>query len=346
MIYMLGALVSLLMLGRLPDRLGFRVMLMVSIVLTIFGTVLSMFATGAGVLLVGRFIVGLAASIATPAGSAALRLVLPAHLRPRMSLIYSLVMALGFGLGPFTGGVLGQVAAEPLVTSYWPTVLCGILALVGLVLFVRDDRRGRARVAIGDILPKMTMPPVGTRMVFAVGCAGGFLGFSVFGLFATMVPLFVEQMMHLKGPMVSGVSIAAIFVFSALTQLSMQKAEAERTLRLGLAAFALCCLCLAVNLSLNMPVLFVLAVLGASVGHGMTLLGSMSLCNRIATVDNQAGLTATYMVVGYAGGVLSALGLGWGADRFGMQASVAGFCSIMIVSSVAVIVTSLVTSKR
>ena len=62
-IYMGGALCSLLFLGRLPDRAGFRKVMQTGLVLALFGTVISMLAWNMSSLIVGRIFVGIASSI-------------------------------------------------------------------------------------------------------------------------------------------------------------------------------------------------------------------------------------------------------------------------------------------
>lgn len=151
-----------------------------------------------------------------------------------------------------------------------------------------------------------------------------------------MVPLFIEDMMHLRGPLVSGISIAAIFLISSLTQLVLQKQPLGCVFRGGLVCFALCVVALFINLRLNAPWLFVLGAAVTSIGHGMSLLGSMSMVNAMATADNQAGLTATYMVSGYVGAVASSILMGFAADTYGMIAAVSGFCVVIFVLSLGI----------
>lgn len=167
-LYMVAALGALLMLGRLSDQLGYRRVLVGAIVLTLIGTLMSLAAQSLLVLVIGRMLVGVASSLATTAGASALRLVLPPERMPRMPLIYTLVLALGFGLGPFMGGVIGQVSARPLVDPYWPTVICGLIAWLGLWAFVPESRPRIGRVTLANVLPQLTLPPKGQRGAYLV----------------------------------------------------------------------------------------------------------------------------------------------------------------------------------
>ena len=80
-IYMGGALCSLLFLGRLPDRAGFRRVMQVGLALALLGTVISMLAWNMVSLGVGRVIVGVASSMLTTSATLGLaQLSRPGHL--------------------------------------------------------------------------------------------------------------------------------------------------------------------------------------------------------------------------------------------------------------------------
>jgi MFS family permease len=129
-VYMGGALCSLLFLGRLPDRAGFKTVMQAGLVLTLIGTLISMLAWNMSSLIVGRFIVGVASSMMTTSATMGMTaLSRPGHVQ-RVAMMIGFLMAFGFGLGPLVGGVMGQWAPWPLVTTYIPTLILGALGLV------------------------------------------------------------------------------------------------------------------------------------------------------------------------------------------------------------------------
>lgn len=132
-VYMGGALCSLLFLGRLPDRVGFKTVMQAGLVLTLIGTLISMLAWNMSSLIVGRFIVGVASSMMTTSATMGMTaLSRPGHVQ-RVAMMIGFLMAFGFGLGPLVGGVMGQWAPWPLVTTYIPTLILGALGLVVLL---------------------------------------------------------------------------------------------------------------------------------------------------------------------------------------------------------------------
>ena len=71
-VYMFGALFGLVFLGRLGDRMGHVATLFVALSLALAGSLLCMAAREMVVLGLGRFLVGIAGTMATSAGSAGL----------------------------------------------------------------------------------------------------------------------------------------------------------------------------------------------------------------------------------------------------------------------------------
>src|SRR5690606_40202755 len=119
---------------------------------------------------------------------------------------------------------------------------------------------------------------------------GAFSPFAVFGLYASLAPSFMEQMLPWNGPAISGTFIALILMLSATVQWF---ARALRPLQLVIWAMrALCvsCLLLLVTATTNSPWLFMLSVLTTAIGHGMGNLSGVAIVNRVSTGQTRAGL--------------------------------------------------------
>ncbi|GGA78618.1 MFS transporter [Nitratireductor aestuarii] len=331
-VYMLGALFGLLALGRLPDKLSHRLLLIGAIATSTLGTLLSMLASGLSTFLVARFLVGVAASLITIAGATALRDTVSETRKPKVPLILSLIFAAGFGVGPLIGGAIGQFAGNPLVIAFWPSLACGAIALFGLIMFFpeRDRATGRVALQAGDFIPRLTLPEPGRRLWFVLNCGAPLMGFTAFGFYASMSPLFVEATLHMTGPIVSGTSFAAFLVLSALLQLVIQRFDPGVTIPAGFVALALSYASVMINLDLNSPLIFAAGVVLTAFGHGCVVLGSMQRLTRGASSHNLSALTSTYMVVGYLSSVMGSLGLGWLANHLGVGRAVFVFGGVVI----------------
>ncbi|WP_417283638.1 MFS transporter [Comamonas sp.] len=338
-LYMAGGLCSLLFLGRLPDRVGFKRVLLVFLALTLLGTLVSMLAWDKSSLIVGRFMVGVSSSLITISGTLGLTALLSRDGQSspqRVAMLASFLNVFGFGLGPLIGGVLGQWGPQPLLTAYIPTL---ILGLVGMAAIYKLELPGHAHHAAHgqgvlrwqDCMPRLTWPARAESVAFMLTCSFPFLAFGVFGLYASMAPLFLKQMVSWHGPFVSGTAIAVILLASAAIQMLVSRMRVHRCGRLGMLALVVSNALLIVNLHASSTLIFVAGVALTAIGHGMSMLAGMSMVSRIAGPDNRAGLLSTYQLIGLIGSMLPMMAVGWIADHWGIDWAVTLFALMVMV---------------
>lgn len=332
-IYMAGALLGLLFLGRLPDRVGFRPMMQWGLASALLGTLISMVAWDMASLCVGRFIVGIAASMLTTSSTLGLSKLSPSGDQRRIAMMTSFLMVLGFGLGPLIGGIIGQWAPHPLVVTYIPTLLLGSLGLTALFRLILP-RKARATIETPlswrDALPKLTWPEPAISKAFALTCCVPFLAFGVFGMYASMAPLFLDKLVPWHGPVVSGTAIALILFVSAAVQVLAGRMATHWCGAIGMVLLAVSNGLLMLNLTESSAILFGSGVLLTAIGHGMTMLAGMTMVNRLSTPGNRSGMLASYLVIGYIGSMMPMMGMGWIADHWGMDTAVRAFCTLVI----------------
>lgn len=336
-IYMSGALCSLLFLGRLSDRIGFRRVMLAALVLAMLGTFISMVAWNMASLTVGRFIVGVASSMVTTSANIGLSALSSSGSAQRTAMMTGFLIAFGFGLGPLVGGIMGQWMPYPLVTTYVPTLVLGLLGIHALRTVQMPARARQAAEGSAsalhwrDCLPRLTWPPEEDSTAFVLTCGFPFLAFGVFGLYASMAPLFLSKMVSWHGPFMSGAAIAVILLASAGVQVASGSLRTHRCGRGGMLALVLSNALLVANLWAGSAILFALGVALTAIGHGMSMLAGMSMVNRIAKPHNRAGLLSTYLVIGYIGSMVPMMGIGWIADHWGLNAAVSIFCFMVMV---------------
>lgn len=334
-IYMAGALLTLLFLGRLPDRIGFKTVMLWGLALVILGSLLSLFAGQMATLALGRFVVGIASSLITTSSTIGLAQLSRNPDPKRTATEIGFLMAFGFGLGPLLGGLISQWAPWPLVTTYLPTV---VLASIGFWALrktpVAPSGGAREPLVLKDLLPKLTWPEKDRSSAFALTSAVPFLAFGVFSLYAAMSPLFLDRLVPWHGPVVSGTAIAAILLASAGIQLLASRLPTHRCGFYGLLGLCASNLILLANLWLGSGLLFALGLVFTALGHAMSMLAGMSMVGRLAQSHNKAGLFSSYLVIGYLGSMLPLLGTGWMADHWGMDVAVSVFCGLVALAAV------------
>ena len=139
--YVLGYGGFLLLGGRAADILGRRRMFLGWLVVFLIFSGLGGLATEPWMILVARFVTGLAAAFMTPAGLSIITTShAEGHVRNRALLIYSGTGAAGFSLGMVAGGVLTEIGWR--WVFFAPVVVAALLLPFGWRLIPVDDRAG------------------------------------------------------------------------------------------------------------------------------------------------------------------------------------------------------------
>lgn len=326
--YILGVLFSLLFLARLTDRLGFMPMLRAGLILVTAGLTLSTLAWNLGSLVLSRVVIGMASGLITTSSAVGLMALNQYRDPQQVSALTSLAMACGFGAGPLIGGIIAQWAPEPLVTTYIPNLVLGLMAILGLFYVKAPQHSGpnSTPFRIRELMPRVILPAASQSRPFWLAGMAAFSAFGIFGLYASLAPNFMEQMLPWHGPAISGASIALILVLSATTQWFARRFRPLVTSAWGMAAMCMSCLALLATTYTESVWAFVVSMLLTSVGHGLANLSGIGIINRISTSQNRAGLFSSYLMVGYLGSILPILALGWISDHFGLRTGIGVFC--------------------
>ena len=331
-LYMVGALVSLMLLGTITSRYGFFSVLRAGVILMTTGIVLSAVSWGIASFAVSRLLIGLASGAITTAASIGLTQLNTSGDTQRAAATTSLTIAFGFGLGPIVGGLVAQWAPAPLRTAYLPSLVLSAVAIYALFQ-VRIPAHllpaaPAAPLKMAQLLPRLTFPERTVLRPYRLASMGAFCAFGMFSLFASLAPSFMQKMVPWHGPAISGLSIGLILFLSAAVQFVAQRWMTKKVLMAGYLSLALCNVLLMMNVFAASSLLFALCVLTTALGHGLCNLGGISVVNKVARADNRAGLLATYLVIGYVGTILPILGIGWLSDHLGISKALLVFCGV------------------
>lgn len=337
-IYMVGALVSLPILGRLADFLGFHRTLMLSLGLCLAGTILSALSGEFFLFATARFLVGVSASLATIGGAVALSALTPLERHRNLALMSSLFISFGFALGPIVGGIVGQWAPIPLVSAFLPGLLLALVGLGGLFAFLPRAPQETRVPSWRVFIPQLSWSDRKDSVRFGLVCCLPFISFGVFGLYASLAPLMIRDFLGLDGPMVSGAFIGLFLMCVAATQFAARRAPARKSALVSLILIAFGSVCMLVNVGVGSLWLFAIGVLIGSVGHGLSMLASTSVLVEISRAENRGALTSTYWAIGYSGSIFPLLLLGWIADNLGLPYAVTLFCTAITLACLIVFV--------
>ena len=180
-------------------------------------------------------------------------------------------------------------------------------------------------------MPALTWPKGDASLVFALASVLPFITFGVFGLYASMAPSIVRNVLGLGGPVVSGLGIAFILTGSCATQIAFKCMHYGHSALIGLGMLALSNMLMIFNLGSGSAVLFAVGLCATAIGHGASMFAGSQVVNLIADNTNRSSLTASYWAVGYCGSIVPMIGTGIMADLWGMNLAVTVFCSTVVV---------------
>nr|WP_312331704.1 MFS transporter [Acinetobacter variabilis] len=320
--YMFGCLGTLLFLGRTSNTIGFLRTLQIGLVFISIGLVISVFAENALILSVGRFIIGIASGLMTTSAMLGMMQTIPESHKQLAPQLVSILTAIGFGLGPFVGGVIAQFSQTPLVTPYLPIILGAVLCFVGL-FWLKTPAFERQPFSIA---PKLLRPEPQYHAVFMIVGLTAFNVFAAFSLFASLSPSFVQDILPWHGPLVSGTAITCILLISAVVQFSAKAVPAKKCLNIGLMIMLVSLVSLALCMILKASILFFASDILFGIGHGFALMGAFGVIHAITTLQNRAAVMSTYLFIGYLGTIVPIIAVGYLADHFGLGFAVISFC--------------------
>ncbi|WP_455708726.1 MFS transporter [Acinetobacter variabilis] len=320
--YMFGCLGTLLFLGRTSNTIGFLRTLQIGLVFISIGLVISVFAENALILSVGRFIIGIASGLMTTSAMLGMMQTIPETHKQLAPQLVSILTAIGFGLGPFVGGVIAQFSQTPLITPYLPIILGAVLCFVGL-FWLKTPAFERQPFSIA---PKLLRPEPQYHAVFMIVGLTAFNAFAAFSLFASLSPSFVQDILPWHGPLVSGTAITCILLISAVVQFFAKAVPAKKCLNIGLMIMLVSLVSLALCMILKASILFFASDILFGIGHGFALMGAFGVIHAITTLQNRAAVMSTYLFIGYLGTIVPIIAVGYLADHFGLGFAVISFC--------------------
>ena len=320
--YMFGCLATLLFLGRISNSFGFLRTLQIGLLFVIVGLTLSAIAPTALWLALGRFIIGIASGLISTSAMLGLISTIPKQHQHNASQLSSIITVIGFGLGPFIGGLIAQFSTQPLITPYLPIIAAAILCFFGL-FFVQVPVFQRQPFSIAA---RLEIPAAHYRSLFFIVGLTAFSAFAAFSLFASLSPSFVKDLIPWHGPLVSGSAIASILLVSALVQFSAKNLAAHQSLRWGLMTLLLSFMLLGLCMTMQWSLLFFISDILLGMGHGLSLLGAFGLIHQMTHTTNRAAVMSTYLFIGYLGTIVPIVAVGYLADHFGLNLAVLAFC--------------------
>ena len=334
-VYAFGVIAGLLAFGNLSDEIGRKPVLLLGLAFSASSALLFLFAGSLVPVFLGRIASGFSAGVFTGTATAMLIDLAPGGRRRLASFVAVIVNLGGLGLGTLLAGLLADYCRSPLRLPFLVHLGLLVPAFIGL-LFTPEtvERRGAFRFSFQRL-----KIPAEVRGVFIRGATAGFASFAVAGVFSSVAPVFLGQILGRTSHALAGLIVFILFSCSILGQLLVSRLSDRRALVLGCALLAGGVGLLALTLGIESLAALVASAAVVGVGQGLVIGAGLAAINQRAPVEHRAETASSFFVVLYIGLSVPVIGVGLAAHSWSLRgagiafsAAVAGLVLVVLAS--------------
>ena len=330
--YAVGVVASLFLAGHLSDWVGRRRMVLLSVGVNMVSGVLFLTWPATSGLIVARVISGISIGMLT---ATAYISELHSAARPgtghgRSELVATAANLGGIGLGPLLAGLLAQYAGHALVIPYLVAEALMLAGAVALALAPETAavRRGEDRPAYRP--QRVSVPDAQRPRYFAVAVAGAAV-FALFGLFTSVAPSLLADLLHNDSHAAAGVIAFAVFGAAALAQIVFGRISRGYQVGFGLAAMLAGLALVTASVWLPSFALLVAGGIVAGAGAGTAFRGLVATVIAITPPAVRGEGLAGLFLGSYLGLAVPVVGLGVATLWVSMQVAVLGLAAVLTV---------------
>jgi MFS family permease len=212
-------------------------------------------------------------------------------------------------------------------------VYLGLLAVavIGLV-YVPETVGERQKLTLR--FTGLGIPRNGRSEFIAAGVAG-FAAFALLGMFTSLAPSFLGDVLHEHSHAVGGAVVFALFGTATATQLVLARFASRAVMLIGLTVFLAGLALVVAGLSQASLALFLSGTIVSGVAIGAVFIGSVSTAVRLAPAEIRGRVASTYFVFAYIGLTIPVIGVGIGSQYEGDFRAVL-VCAILLAALSAV----------
>jgi MFS family permease len=334
-VYAFGVIAGLLVFGNLSDEIGRKPVLLIGLGFSAASALLFVFAGSLTPIFAGRIVSGLSAGVFTGTATAMLVDLAPGGNRRLGSLVAVVVNLGGLGLGTLIAGLLADHFGSPLrlpfIVDLW---LLGPAVLGLLVTPETVQRQAAFRLRI----QRLKVPPE-VRSVFIRGAAAGFGSFAVAGVFSSVAPVFLGQILGRTSHALAGAIVFILFSSSIVGQLVVSRLSDRRALVVGCVLLAGGVGLLALALGIESLAALIASASVVGLGQGLVIGAGLAAINQRAPVAQRGEVASSFFVVMYVGLSLPVIGVGVAAHAFSLRGAGIAFSAAVAVLVLTVLAT-------
>jgi MFS family permease len=316
--YVISLMPTLLLLGRVADRVGRRPLLAAGIAVTVVSSLAFAAAQNLAWLFAGEVIYGFGSGLVMSCVAVAIRELHPRQHVAGGALAASVAAAAGLTAGPLVSGLLASATPWPTVSPYVLDIMLATL-LAAALLRIPETRPIRPATAPAVRTPIVHVPRE-IRASFVANALAGAAGFGVVGWVFGLSPSYLHEQLHIHitQPVVAGLFAALVVLTNGVTQLVLRRHHSAGAMQLALAGLVTGMGLMAASTIIDsLPVAIVGGVI-AGAGAGVSQMNALATIQRIAPEHARGGVTSAYFTICYVAMSLPVLAAGLAADRLGL----------------------------
>ncbi|AGL14166.1 MFS transporter [Actinoplanes sp. N902-109] len=317
-VYVVGLVGALLVLGALSDHIGRRPVLAAAIGLEVVALVAFLNAGDVSMLLVARFLQGIATGAAMTTLGATLVDLNPPHAPGRAGLLNSIVPPSGLALGSLGAGALVQYAPGP-THLIWAILLAGMVVAGAIVLLLPETSAKRPG-GVASLLPKLGVPARLRTDLFAlipILVASWALG----GLYMSLGPSVAVGVFHLGSHLIGGLVVSLLCGTGALTAFALRTRPTPRVLAIAGALLTVGTAVTLIGMEAGSVLVAAIGTVVAGMGFGASSLASFGTLALLAAPAERGELFAVALTVSYVAFSVPAVVAGLAATTFGLEST-------------------------
>lgn len=296
--YVVGLVPSMLSMGQVSDRIGRKAVLLGALATLAGAQALLVTEPGLGGVLAARAIQGVATGAFFGTCTAFLVDAAPPGRRMFASVLGSISVRLGLGLGPGVGGLLAQYAGAPLRLPFQlHLVALALASAIVLTLPETVTQRSWRPLSL-----RLEVPAAERAVFWRVLVPSGML-FSLFdGVALSLIPVFLVRELGVDNFALVGAAGFLVLVSGALSQVLLARMRPAAAIGVGLVWATVASVGVVASAPLGSVGLALIAVAATGAGAGLVFKGGIDLCTQIAPPADRGKLLSAYYVACYLGG--------------------------------------------
>lgn len=339
--YIAGLVAALLVAGRAADSFGRKRVVIPGILIALVSAGLFMVAHTVTELIVARLLVGVAVGIVVSAGMAAVVDLGGEQRRGQTSMLASIAMVFGAGLGPLLGGAIYQTTDSPVLPVFTVNIALLIVALIGYVRLplAQPAQQPHATASAGTAgfpWPRLPRVPNRNRIHIASGAAVFAPGLTATSFVLSLGPSLLILAVGNTSPLLAGGAASLMFLAATGSQLALTRFTVERLFALGAASTVFAMLAIILTVLTKSPALFIAAAVLAGTGQGLGQLGGLRLIAQHVETQRRAEANAALNISAYLPAAVLTVATGYAVSGWGMPAAATALAGVLATLGLAV----------